>query len=111
MELRGAVPAILGWLFVYRPDLERYFRDLDRHQAALTAKREKPNRGRPKNTGGYREDDLLLVKRMHLLIQNRQVESRWQAAKIVAPEAKGSPEPEARERRLLGRYNEEYPDR
>lgn len=67
-------------------------------------------RGRRKGVGGYARADEPLVEEMRQLVQSGEAETPWAAAVLIAGKAKGSKEPEAREKRLVGRYYEKFPD-
>ncbi len=63
-------------------------------------------RGRPKGSGGYRKKDEPLVKRMAEMQRNDPTLSDSQVARIVAPDAEGSPHGDSREKRLKQRIKE-----
>lgn len=55
-----------------------------------TAIPDRPARGRRVGTGGFAESDAALADEMKLLIANGDAVSPWDAARIVAPKAKGA---------------------
>ena len=57
---------------------------------------------------GYHKDDALLVDQMRALIIAKTARNRWDAAGMLAPQAKGAGGFEAKRRRLSDRYAETY---
>lgn len=64
-------------------------------------------RGRPPSAGGYRQQDTIIIGKMHKLIRSTPGLSRYAAALEFAKEAGGATEA-SRVRRLVDRYNARY---
>lgn len=68
-------------------------------------------RGRRAGVGGFAASDDKLVPRMLALLESGVADSPWAAAGRLAGEAKGSPEPGVREKRLVARFYLRHPER
>lgn len=65
-------------------------------------------RGRRRGVGGHVQTDTPLVEAMRVAVL-KDGSSPWSEAQKVAPQAKGSQQPEVREKRLVDLYYKKYP--
>ena len=69
------------------------------------------SRGRTVGSGSWADADKRLVRRMRYLIKNNDAKSPWEAAGLVAAEAKGGGTELSKQSRLAKRYRELFSNR